>query len=304
MLRTECERSRSGKYCARGTGYRHRCGPRRAEISRSALSRNLREGSQPESGAQTGRAYRAGTSRSEGGLHPQDRQAVFRVADQGFAGAGRHRQQGRGRPVLFDSHQRGAHRGGAGRRDAHHGRKPARTAHQRRGALRQQQGGVHRHERPAHGGDRAGLYLQSAFHLRRVQRGDGAAVGEELQAGGAVRAQDQTPTAQSTLCDQHAGRADRNRFHVQSRRTALHVFREGTERDRPFAVQRREGLCEFRAGYAIGRRVRRRHDAGPGRTGARCVRTRSAACEGRCCEEAVERLYDSDSCQHQASEIQ
>lgn len=37
---------------------------------------------------------------------------------------------------------------------------------------------------PAHGGDRAGLYLQSAFHLRRVQRGDGAAVGEELQAGG------------------------------------------------------------------------------------------------------------------------
>lgn len=26
MLRTECERSRSGKYCARGTGYRHRCG--------------------------------------------------------------------------------------------------------------------------------------------------------------------------------------------------------------------------------------------------------------------------------------
>lgn len=32
MLRTECERSRSGKYCARGTGYRHRCGPRRAEI--------------------------------------------------------------------------------------------------------------------------------------------------------------------------------------------------------------------------------------------------------------------------------
>ena len=86
-------------------------------------------------------------------------------------------------------------------------------------------GGVHRHERPAHGGDRAGLYLQSAFHLWRVQRGDGAAVGEELQAGGAVRAQDQTPTAQSTLCDQHAGCADRNRFHVQSRRTALHVFR-------------------------------------------------------------------------------
>ena len=44
------------------------------------------------------------------------------------------------------------------------------------------------------------------------------------QAGRYVR-KTKPPTAQSTLCDQHAGRADRNRFHVQSRRTALHVFR-------------------------------------------------------------------------------
>ena len=101
------------------------------------------------------------------------------------------------------------------------------------------------------GGDRAGLYLQSAFHLRRVQRGDGGLLEKNYKQAGRYVRKTKPQLLKVLLCDQHAGRADRNRFHVQSRRTALHVFREGTERDRPFAVQRREGLCEFVRGMQL-----------------------------------------------------
>ena len=54
--------------------------------------------------------------------------------------------------------------------------------------------------------------------------------------GGPPFARHKAAAAAGALCDGHAGRADRDRVHVQPAGTGLHEVRQGAERDRPVAL--------------------------------------------------------------------